>query len=59
MAMKILKNGNCANLVRKSKIRREVHILRLLNHPNIYKLRDILKDPDTNTYCLVTPLSRH
>lgn len=43
--------------VKKSKIRREIKILKVLNaakHPNIVELLDIVQDPASKSYSLVT-----
>ena len=39
--------------IRKEKIKREYHILKSLNHPNIIKLEDMLKCPHQRTTSMV------
>lgn len=41
----------------KKGIQREISILKLLEHPNIVKLYDVIEDPKTGTYYLVLELA--
>lgn len=45
--------------IRKDKIRREYHLLRQLDHPNIVKLRDIVKCSHLRTTSLVLDYFPH
>lgn len=45
--------------VKKSKIKREIKILKALNgHPDIIELKDVVRDPASKSISLV-PLHRH
>lgn len=45
------------NGIRKKHLRRQIAVLTHLNEvPNIQKLRDIIKDPKSNDYCLISDI---
>ena len=44
---------------KKNKYKREILVMRQFDHPNIIKLKDVLKNPFRNTYTLVTDYFPH
>lgn len=53
VAIKVLKP------VREKKIQREILVLRNLNHPNIVKMVDVVKDTDSQTFAIIFEYIQH